>query len=152
MHLLDVHHSQCFSTGRPRPVATSRLFAGRPAGVPADEEPDQVLVASGSIFVDRIYSCCFCFKFSLGSPRHCLQLLLSKFSGDDFMWSGGSGGGGASPAASEQVDPLSLADPDSRFATVLGVRLHYKECGQGPQTIILLHGFGASIFAWYAKN
>ena len=41
-----------------------------------------------------------------------------------------------------------LAEPDSRFVTINGVDVHYKEMGQGETTFILLHGFGASLFSW----
>lgn len=42
----------------------------------------------------------------------------------------------------------ALADPDSRFITVDGVEIHYKEVGTGPPAFLLLHGFGASTFTW----
>ncbi len=38
-----------------------------------------------------------------------------------------------------------LADPDSRFITVNGVRVHYKQAGTGQPVFVLLHGFGASV-------
>jgi len=41
-----------------------------------------------------------------------------------------------------------LADEDSRFTEVNGLRVHYKEDGQGEPTLILLHGFAASEFSW----
>lgn len=45
----------------------------------------------------------------------------------------------------------ALADPDSRFVEVpLGgdaLAIHYKEAGAG-QALLLLHGFGASLFSW----
>lgn len=44
--------------------------------------------------------------------------------------------------------PETLADPDSRFVEVLGLRVHYKERGQGEPVFLLLHGFGASTFSW----
>lgn len=44
--------------------------------------------------------------------------------------------------------PRELADPDSRFITVDGVEIHYKEMGSGPRAFLLLHGFGASTFTW----
>ena len=43
-----------------------------------------------------------------------------------------------------------LADPDSHFADVNGLTVHYKEMGQGEPVYILLHGFGASEFSWRA--
>jgi pimeloyl-ACP methyl ester carboxylesterase len=46
------------------------------------------------------------------------------------------------------VPPEQLADPDSRFAVVGGVRIHYKLAGNDEPTVILLHGFAASTFSW----
>ena len=46
------------------------------------------------------------------------------------------------------VSVQSLADPDSRFMQVNGLEVHYKQFGQGEPYIILLHGFGASLFSW----
>ncbi|GJN35733.1 hypothetical protein PR202_gb24536 [Eleusine coracana subsp. coracana] len=71
----------------------------------------------------------------------------------------------------ELVDPDALADPDSSFYEINGVRLHHKVCshengesssgGQSSDAtmtdagrsqigipIVLLHGFGASVFSW----
>jgi pimeloyl-ACP methyl ester carboxylesterase len=70
----------------------------------------------------------------------------------------------------ELLDPDALADPDSSFYEINGVRLHYKVCshedeepsgGQSSNAtttdairnrigvpILLLHGFGASVFSW----
>lgn len=46
----------------------------------------------------------------------------------------------------------TLADADSRFVSVpLGgdsIDVHYKELGEGEPTLMLLHGFGASLFSW----
>jgi pimeloyl-ACP methyl ester carboxylesterase len=44
--------------------------------------------------------------------------------------------------------PEALADPDSLFATVNGVRLHYKTAGQGKPVFVLLHGFASSLYSW----
>jgi pimeloyl-ACP methyl ester carboxylesterase len=44
--------------------------------------------------------------------------------------------------------PAALADPDSQFADIDGVRVHYKVAGHGEPAIILLHGFGAGEFTW----
>jgi pimeloyl-ACP methyl ester carboxylesterase len=41
-----------------------------------------------------------------------------------------------------------LADPESQFAEINGLTVHYKEMGQGKPVFILLHGFGASEFSW----
>ncbi|MCX6026125.1 MAG: alpha/beta hydrolase [Chloroflexi bacterium] len=34
--------------------------------------------------------------------------------------------------------------------TVDGLQVHYKETGGGPRALVLLHGFGASLFSWHA--
>ncbi len=44
--------------------------------------------------------------------------------------------------------PEQLADPDSRFVEVNGLRLHYKLMGSGRPLILLLHGFGANTSSW----
>ena len=41
-----------------------------------------------------------------------------------------------------------LADPDSQFIEVNGLRVHYKTARTGEPALILLHGFGASLFSW----
>ncbi len=46
------------------------------------------------------------------------------------------------------VPPEELADRDSRFVEVNGIRIHYKQMGQGAPVMLLLHGFGASTFSW----
>jgi pimeloyl-ACP methyl ester carboxylesterase len=38
----------------------------------------------------------------------------------------------------------------SRFIEVNGVRLHYLDEGSGPETLLLVHGGGSSLFAWDA--
>jgi len=45
-------------------------------------------------------------------------------------------------------EPVNLADVDSRFIEVNGLKVHYKQMGQGEPVVILLHGFGASTFSW----
>jgi len=52
------------------------------------------------------------------------------------------------PPLQGTVSPEQLADPDSRFITLKGVQVHYKQAGQGQPTILLLHGFAASEFSW----
>jgi pimeloyl-ACP methyl ester carboxylesterase len=52
------------------------------------------------------------------------------------------------PALTDTLPPEALADPDSRFVEVDGVRIHYKQMGEGAPVSILLHGFGASTFSW----
>lgn len=70
----------------------------------------------------------------------------------------------------ELLDPTLLADPDSCFCEFKGVTIHHKVCDADPQAhnplenqapsqlanqtkiigfpMILLHGFGASVFSW----
>jgi pimeloyl-ACP methyl ester carboxylesterase len=52
------------------------------------------------------------------------------------------------PPLTGTVPERDLADPESRFAEVNGLSVHYKEFGQGEPVLILLHGFGASEFSW----
>ena len=44
--------------------------------------------------------------------------------------------------------PEQLADPDSKFADVNGLRVHYKTYGSGEPAFVLLHGFAASEYSW----
>ena len=53
------------------------------------------------------------------------------------------------PPLENTVSPEKLADTDSRFVTINGVRVHYKSAGRGRDTLILLHGFAASTFTWH---
>ena len=52
------------------------------------------------------------------------------------------------PPLQDTVPPQALADPDSRFVEIAGVSTHYKLVGEGEPTLVLLHGFGASVFSW----
>jgi pimeloyl-ACP methyl ester carboxylesterase len=52
------------------------------------------------------------------------------------------------PSLEDTVPPEQLAGPDSRFIEVDGLRVHYKTLGQGEPTLVLLHGFAASVFTW----
>jgi pimeloyl-ACP methyl ester carboxylesterase len=44
--------------------------------------------------------------------------------------------------------PVALADQDSLFTNVDGIKVHFKKQGKEGPAIILLHGFGASVFSW----
>ncbi len=48
----------------------------------------------------------------------------------------------------DTLPPQRLADPDSGFASVNGIQVHYKLAGQGKPDLILLHGFASSLFSW----
>lgn len=52
------------------------------------------------------------------------------------------------PPLEDTVPPQTLGDPDSQFREVNGLSVHTKIAGQGEPTLILLHGFGASIYSW----
>lgn len=39
-------------------------------------------------------------------------------------------------------------DKDSHFATVDGIRVHYKSVGKGPQTIVFVHGWTCDMTFW----
>jgi pimeloyl-ACP methyl ester carboxylesterase len=52
------------------------------------------------------------------------------------------------PALEGTVPPEELADPDSQFIDLRGVRLHYKVAGAGEPAFVLLHGFLASTYSW----
>jgi pimeloyl-ACP methyl ester carboxylesterase len=49
----------------------------------------------------------------------------------------------------EGMKPVSaLADADSLFMEINGIRVHYKQMGEGEPFFVLLHGFGASLYSW----
>lgn len=48
------------------------------------------------------------------------------------------------------VPPEQLADPDSLFVEINGLKVHYKMRGAGEPVFVLLHGFGASVYSWNA--
>ncbi|MBN2045601.1 MAG: alpha/beta hydrolase [Anaerolineales bacterium] len=49
----------------------------------------------------------------------------------------------------EGVLPVEqLADPDSLFILIDDILFHYKTGGSGEPAMILLHGFGASLYSW----
>ncbi len=52
------------------------------------------------------------------------------------------------PPLEDTVPPQELADSDSRLVEVNDLQVHYKRTGDGEPTLILLHGFGASVFSW----
>ena len=52
------------------------------------------------------------------------------------------------PPLENTVSAESLAEADSKFIEVNGIRVHYKQFGESEKTFILLHGFGASVFSW----
>lgn len=52
------------------------------------------------------------------------------------------------PPAPNVLPVEELAEPDSQFVEINGVKVHYKSSGAGDAAIILLHGFGASVFSW----
>jgi pimeloyl-ACP methyl ester carboxylesterase len=52
------------------------------------------------------------------------------------------------PRLENTVPPEQLADADSAFGTIEGLRFHFKLLGSGSPTFVLLHGFGASLFSW----
>ena len=49
----------------------------------------------------------------------------------------------------EDVMPVAeLAGESGDFLDVRGVNVYYQQQGSGPTAIVLLHGFGASVFSW----
>ena len=54
------------------------------------------------------------------------------------------------PPLTDTLPVRQLADEDSRFVQVNGLDVHYKEEGSGEPVLILMHGFGASLFSWHA--
>ncbi len=52
------------------------------------------------------------------------------------------------PPLEDTVPPEQLADPESRFIEINDLEVHYKTTGSGELRMILLHGFGASVFSW----
>jgi pimeloyl-ACP methyl ester carboxylesterase len=46
------------------------------------------------------------------------------------------------------LPPQELADADSLFVEIDGIDFHYKTGGSGETVIIMLHGFGASLYSW----
>lgn len=54
------------------------------------------------------------------------------------------------PSLTGTVPPQQLADPDGKYVTVDGLQLYTKQSGSGGPALVLLHGFGASLFSWHA--
>lgn len=52
------------------------------------------------------------------------------------------------PPLEGTLPPQQLADADGQFVDVNDITVHFKETGQGRTAILLLHGFGASLFSW----
>ncbi len=53
------------------------------------------------------------------------------------------------PPLDDTVPAQQLADSDSLFVDVNGLDVHYKLVGEGQPVLLLLHGFGASLFSWH---
>jgi pimeloyl-ACP methyl ester carboxylesterase len=52
------------------------------------------------------------------------------------------------PPAGDTRPARELAGPDSEFIEVDGLEVHLERSGEGDPALILLHGFGASVFSW----
>ena len=52
------------------------------------------------------------------------------------------------PPLEGALPPQALADPDSQFIEINGLKVHVKVMGQGEPVFVLLHGFGASLYSW----
>ncbi len=52
------------------------------------------------------------------------------------------------PPLQGTVPVSQLADADSQFIQIEGISYHYKEAGAGQTALVLLHGFGASVYSW----
>lgn len=52
------------------------------------------------------------------------------------------------PPAGDTRPVSELAGPDSEFIEVNGIRVHINRAGEDSLPLILLHGFGASLFTW----
>ncbi len=52
------------------------------------------------------------------------------------------------PELKNTVPASDLAEADSRFVNIDGLSIHYKQKGSGEPKLLLLHGFGSSIFSW----
>lgn len=54
------------------------------------------------------------------------------------------------PPLEGTLPPEALADEDSLFIEIDGLKTHLKTMGQGEPVFVLLHGFGASLYSWKA--
>jgi pimeloyl-ACP methyl ester carboxylesterase len=52
------------------------------------------------------------------------------------------------PPLEGTLPPQSLADPDSQFIQINGLKVHIKTAGQGEPVFVLLHGFLSSLYSW----
>jgi pimeloyl-ACP methyl ester carboxylesterase len=54
------------------------------------------------------------------------------------------------PRQTNLAEPQDLADEDSRFIELDGIRIHFKDQGDpdSPHTIVFLHGFASSLYSW----
>ena len=54
------------------------------------------------------------------------------------------------PEQADLAEPEDLADEDSKFVEIDGIRFHYKDQGDpaSPHTIVFLHGFASSLYSW----
>lgn len=52
------------------------------------------------------------------------------------------------PPLTNTYPPEALADPDSVFMDIAGLKVHMKVRGSDDPVILLLHGFGSSTFSW----
>lgn len=54
------------------------------------------------------------------------------------------------PALKDALPPEALADSDSQFVEINGIRVHLKTLGRGEPVFVLLHGFAASLYSWHS--
>lgn len=52
------------------------------------------------------------------------------------------------PALQATLTEKQLADPDSRFAEIKGLDVHFKRVGSGTPALLLLHGFASNLYTW----
>ena len=54
------------------------------------------------------------------------------------------------PPLKNTYPPQALADPDSHFVELNGVKVHLKTKGDGEPAFVLLHGFMSSLYSWHS--